>query len=183
MSPAQKLASWLLQHGHDLSHLKLQKLLFYCYGIASASAASHREELGLISFHAWQHGPVCSDIYHDYKTHGSAAIPAHCLPVPVQYTYALEQILSDVLTVYGGLSAWQLRQQSHLEKPWSDAKGGPIDDQALVDHFQDKFKTGQVIPPEYVGGGWSLELDRIHTRVYSTFHELAQSIRNAGQVL
>jgi uncharacterized phage-associated protein len=138
MNAAAKLALWVRASvGEPITHLKLQKLAFYCYG--AALAYDCESEVCPIAFDAWKHGPVNRDIYKSYASHGSCTIP-----VPfeaVEYTATAEHHLKDALAVYGQLDAWRLRQQSHLERPWVTAykAQGPIPTEQLKDYFRDKF--------------------------------------------
>ena len=53
------LAGYILKHFGPMSHLKLQKILFYCqaYHLAYFDKALFNED-----FEAWVHGPVCRDV-------------------------------------------------------------------------------------------------------------------------
>ena len=55
-----------------VTHLKLQKLAYYCQGLHLAVY-----DLPLFSdeFEAWRHGPVVSTLYHEYKKYGEQFIP------------------------------------------------------------------------------------------------------------
>ena len=72
-SPGLQLAEWILAHSsRDVTHLKLQKLCFYCYGVGRALGA---KDLGKVEFEAWQHGPVCKDVWFEYRETGRRPIP------------------------------------------------------------------------------------------------------------
>jgi uncharacterized phage-associated protein len=168
-----KLADWILSQGlADCSHLKLQKLAFYCYGIVVALNPGSRAELGEITFHAWKHGPVNVDLYYRFRTEG---LVAKSYP---SYSLAVTSGLKDVLAVYGKLSAWELREQSHLEAPWREtSQSAVIENAHILEHFRNKFANGAVRAPEYVSGEWSLALDRIPTGAYASFGELAKTLQ------
>jgi uncharacterized phage-associated protein len=166
--------------GQPITHLKLQKLTFYAYGVVLASDLD--DQVGQLEFEAWQHGPVCPALYDEYKLHGSALLP---LPVEVdRYSVDVEQCLQDVIAVYGRLSAWQLREQSHLEKPWQDAwerslrqLGSRVIEAAqLRDYFRDKFRSGSVTPPEGLTQIWSLSLDSIPRVSFDSLGSLARAL-------
>ena len=70
------------------------------------------------------------------------------------YSEETETILADVLTVYGKITASQLRNQSHLEAPWQEASrrvGDEIDDELIVQHFRELYAHPErkVAPPAY----------------------------------
>lgn len=170
---AINLALWIRASvGEPITHLKLQKLAFYCYG---AALAHDREgEVGHIVFDAWKHGPVNREIYKQYATQRACLIPA---PSEAQgYSSETEQHLHDALSVYGKLDAWSLRQQSHLELPWISAfkaqQAIPSDE--LKKFFRGKFR-GSVAWPELLLRGSSLILDGIPQATYGSLHELARA--------
>lgn len=74
-TPALRLASWIRAHDaapDALTHLKLQKLSFYAWGIGAA--LGYIDELGDVSFEPWEHGPVNRTIWARYRQHGSGPI-------------------------------------------------------------------------------------------------------------
>ena len=58
------LSNYILKHYGDMSHLKLQKLLFYCDAYCLAYFG---EELVTDQFEAWVHGPVSRKVYDSLK--------------------------------------------------------------------------------------------------------------------
>jgi uncharacterized phage-associated protein len=166
--------------GQPITHLKLQKLTFFAYGAVLADDLD--TQVGQVDFEAWQHGPVCPPVYEHYKSYGSAVLP---LPEAGEtYSHAVEQCLRDVIAVYGRLSAWQLREQSHLEEPWEYAWNSGsqefgsrvIPTEKLRAHFRAKFKTGKVTPPEGLTQIWPLSLDSIPQARFDSLHSLARAL-------
>ena len=180
-NPATRLASWLRANTPPrpdaLTHLKLQKLLFYCYG--AATAHEHDGALGTIEFEAWEHGPVCRDVWKDLRTfNGKPLPPLADDAADVAYDDGTARLLHDVVNVYGRLDAWSLRQESHLEAPWIDAWGahkGVIADAAIRAHFTQKF-GGAVSYPEYLLRRSSMELDGIAVRKYPSLRALSRHV-------
>lgn len=179
--PAIGLARWLLSRADGpVTHLKLQKLCFYSYGAALAFGFD-REFGGRLCFQAWQHGPVSRDVWFEYRAYRSDPIPPQ-QPAPLFSLRAIRH-LDDVLTVYGRLSAWQLRQQSHLERPWRETfdpqaprEGAIIPTESIRAHFVEKFVEGTTIP-EYLGRGSSFSLDGLPVARFDNLHSLAESLR------
>lgn len=122
MTTASQVAEYILsnsnpQEGDIISHLKLQKLLYYCQGF---HLAIRNAPLFSESIHHWDHGPVVPDLYYQYKKYGNAA-----LPIPENFddsviTQSEKEVIDEVLTVYGQFSAWKLRNMTHDEPPWKD---------------------------------------------------------------
>ncbi len=185
MSPdtaAIQLAAWIQQNYRyasldGLTHLKLQKLAFYCYGAAMADDAD--AALPGIVFEPWEHGPVQRSIYQTYRSFGSGPI-APARQTPVQLPSEIERPMRDALDVYGVLRPWSLRQQSHLEEVWIDARASArqtIDPDAMRSFFKRKLQAGRVEWPEYLLGGSSMRLDGVPIFAYRTLGELADTVR------
>ena len=58
------LSEYIIKHYGPMSHLKLQKLLFYC---DAYHLAYFEQELVNDEFEAWVHGPVCRKVYDSFK--------------------------------------------------------------------------------------------------------------------
>ena len=59
-----------------VGHLKLQKLLYLCYG---THLVNHDKEIANVTFYAWRLGPVIKEVYHDFKKFGDAEIDTLCV--------------------------------------------------------------------------------------------------------
>lgn len=184
MDNALKLAHWIrarLPYRRELlTHLKLQKLAFYCYGAALGFGVA--TEVGDdICFEAWAHGPVCRPLWAHYRAHGKGPIDFLSEADAPTYSPAVEELLLDTLKVYGALQAWSLREESHLEAPWQRAYAAaekviPSDD--LAAHFRAKFVEGEVPFPEYLLFSSSARLDGIPVRGCASLHELASVVHS-----
>lgn len=157
-----------------ISHLKLQKLSFYVYGVLLAERLE--DPVGHIQFEAWQHGPVSRPVYDRYKWHRDELLPTHL--GSEAYPKAVEDCIGDVLAVYGKLSAWQLREQSHLEEPWITAWASPdklIPVEGLRRYFAGKFAKGRVTVPEVLTLVWPLSFDRLPQARFDSLRSLARA--------
>lgn len=149
-----------------VTHLKLQKLVFYAYG----AAVAHDEDVPEIVFHSWKHGPVCVPVYEYFKPCGSAEL-SH-----VGSAGALTGAAAAAVRVYEKLSAWQLRQESHLEAPWIATRlGDAISSESVRGHFCQKFST-PVYAPRNLVGSWSLAVDGLPALRAGSLHELAKAL-------
>lgn len=107
--------------GDLMSHLKLQKLMYYAQGCA---LALFDRPLFSEPIEAWIHGPVVPALYHAYKSHGADAIPAPAMLDVAQYDTETRELLDEVYTVYGQFAAWKLRNMTHQEPPWRETPEG-----------------------------------------------------------
>lgn len=139
------IAKWFLNENRSrmndedsdyITHLKLQKLLYYAQGCYLAVTGKALFEEDLL---AWEHGPVVNEVYQLYKSYGSN-------PIKFDEDYDnniddfTQGILHEVFDVFGQYSAWKLRQMTHNEKPWLDTKRNHVIDRDLIkDYFQKEY--------------------------------------------
>lgn len=97
-----------------LSHLKLQKLLYYTQGFHLAMFDGDLFSEDVLH---WKHGPVVREVWDEYKRYGGSGIP-HDGEGP-QIDDESTELLEEIWRVYGQFSAWRLREMSHQTDPWS----------------------------------------------------------------
>jgi uncharacterized phage-associated protein len=186
-SNARKLASWIQNYypysqREQMTHLKLQKLMFYCYGAALAFDVDYNVGVD-IEFGPWQHGPVNEEIWREYRQYGSSPIPSHDRSYSAYngYSFQVEEVLQNALDIYGAMTAWSLRQQSHSEEPWIEAwryQYSRIDKESMRHHFRAKFCGRRVFAPEYLSDPGTFTIDGIPIVGYRSFAQMAESIRS-----
>lgn len=120
--PAKNVARWFLNHadraaGEALTHLKLQKLVYYAdaWFLANFDRSMIAEP-----FEAWAHGPAVRTLYAKYRNFGWDSLPQEQGPMPPE---EIEVFLSRVFQEYGQFSAKKLEQMTHEELPWKEARG------------------------------------------------------------
>lgn len=98
----------------QITHLKLQKLLYYIYVWSLVNG----KKISNCSFVAWKLGPVETDIYEKYKYHGKNLIPVHS-DIKIDFFDSEDKKLIDfVLDSYSPFSAFDLSETTHSENPW-----------------------------------------------------------------
>lgn len=135
----------------QVSHLKLQKLMYYSY--AWQLVALDGKKIFEADFEAWAHGPVERDIYNEYKKFGGEVIPATQAVLETR-----EPVLDFILDSYSVFSAFELSKTTHLEQPWKDHKenGGLIPDADLKAFYEKQVfhknfplgEAGKFYPPK-----------------------------------
>lgn len=143
MYEVTKIADWFLayndfmktnQGADGISHLKLQKLLYYAQ---SAFLALKDEPLFPNDIIAWNHGPVVEEIYHKYKKYGSNDIDEFS---EVKIDAETEKVLTEVYNVFGEYSAWGLRNLTHTEAPWCNtSRNGVILQELMKESFKENY--------------------------------------------
>lgn len=120
------------EDGERITHLKLQKLLYYAqgYSLAILDRPIFKEPI-----ENWRHGPVVSDTYYRYKNYGSGLLPVSHIEVE-KYDEEELYILNRVRIEKGQYSAWRLAQMTHQEYPWlSTNLGETISIDILREYF------------------------------------------------
>lgn len=125
------LAEYILERGGKMSHLKLQKILYY---IQALHLAYFDQPIIEDEFQAWLHGPVSRRIYdqikgvsilyteinYDVSTEGPR--PSDLLKE--QLTEDQLDLVNEVIEEYGQLTSSQLERLTHSEDPWINARKG-----------------------------------------------------------
>ncbi len=120
---ASQIARWLIASidrdaGEAITHLKLQKLIYYAQ---AWSLALMDEPLFDEDMQAWAHGPVAESVFHEYREYGWEAIPSPNIVPEISDSHAAH--LNDILSIYGEFSAKHLERMTHSEAPWVLARG------------------------------------------------------------
>ena len=121
MTSVFDVAKYILEQKGPMSTWKLQKLCYYsqAWSLAWGDGALFPEE-----FQAWSNGPVCRPLFLQHQ--GRYRIGAGDLSV------GDSSVLSDlqkedidiILRDYGDKEAYWLREQTHQEAPWIEARNG-----------------------------------------------------------
>lgn len=147
---AYEVSRWFLmknninvrQYGDELlTHLKIQKLLYYAQGIFLAY--TNGIELFEEEIYAWEHGPVVPDVYNIYKINKGNEIEyindEEDIKILEKVTNDedLRDVLEAVFENYGKYSAWHLRNMTHEEKPWKSTPLSQIISKNIIrDYFE-----------------------------------------------
>ncbi len=117
---AKKIICRMNETGKEITQLKLQKLLYFTE--VYYMATFNRNELFKEQFYAWTYGPVCKEVYVEYKMYLSSPIPAsECENLPT-FDNDVEESILMVCNVLGDLTSSQLIQLTHMQdSPWSKA--------------------------------------------------------------
>lgn len=120
---AIEIADWFLAHvdrqsGDTITHLKLQKLVYYAqaWHLANFNTPLFLEEL-----QAWTHGPVAPSLWQKYKNHSWDALPkpTHQVKIDEQVGAFLRLVYDN----YGRFEAKYLEELTHAERPWKETRG------------------------------------------------------------
>jgi uncharacterized phage-associated protein len=99
---------------------QLEKLCYLVQGrhLARTGLPAFREPI-----QAWTHGPVIPRLYREHRGRRAVtSIPGN--PVRLDSDPVLAEVVDAVIDEYGGWSGAQLRELTHNQRPWQDARDG-----------------------------------------------------------
>jgi len=108
----------LREFGDNISHLKLQKLVYYAQ--AWFLALNDKELFGE-DFQAWVHGPVVCSVYDRFKKNGWQPILDEVDEPKLPQNVSAH--LDEILRVFNKHTALDLEMMTHSELPWMEARG------------------------------------------------------------
>jgi uncharacterized phage-associated protein len=126
-----KLSEYILYKGGAMSHLKLQKILYYIQAYHLGYF-----EMPLIDdeFEAWVHGPVSRKLYNNVK--GSSVLYKEVgydnengkenpeVYLKNKLTEEQVDLIDDVINELKDMSGFELESLTHSEAPWLEAREG-----------------------------------------------------------
>lgn len=116
------VARYILRKQDNMSTWKLQKL---CYYAQAWSLAWTEQPLFEEDFQAWANGPVAPVLFAQHRGKFSVSesdFPSNLESLP-NLTEDEKDTINKVLEFYGDFEPYQLREQTHSESPWKNARG------------------------------------------------------------
>lgn len=165
MYNAKDVALWFLAKNHSqekevitededyevyegITHLKLQKLLYYAQGIY---LALFDKPLFKEKIYAWKHGPVVEEVYKKYKKNGRNEINSLLTDdekrsmIKLERDIKAKQALELTYENFAGYTAWQLRNKTHeIGSPWDititkKGENAVIDNNLIKEYFNNNI--------------------------------------------
>ncbi|MGJ5681036.1 Panacea domain-containing protein [Staphylococcus equorum] len=119
----KQIVNWLLSK-QSMSPKKLQKMLYYAQAwtvtLTNEQEDTEKNKLFNENFQAWVHGPVIPEVYHEYKEYGYSNIPQ--ISNSPKLEEDVQNILEQIIEVYGGYNGNELENLTHQEEPWLNAR-------------------------------------------------------------
>ena len=160
-------ANYIIENLHKrnidyLTNLKLQKLLYFAYGV---HLSLFNEKLFEGEIQAWKHGPVVPLVYHEFKDCGKNPITPNSLArIVIDFSDEFEvpridkeqqenkaKSLFVSYATYGEKNAWELVEMLHNGE------------RAAWKKHYDENKKGKVIPDEDILVEFEKRIDEIAT--------------------
>lgn len=181
---AMEIADYILlkYKEHNITPLKLQKLLFYVKAWSIVAGKPLIKE----DFQAWKFGPVCTEVYHKFKENKD-----HNILFPKTNPYIEEEskeLIDFILKNYINYSGGQLSELTHSEDPWIKTNANCIIKEELIKDYYSKLpfaknfteKTGFYPVLEPLFYSFIFDMDKqtqkfLETKkVFSSFEEFDQ---------
>jgi uncharacterized phage-associated protein len=138
--------------GEHLSHLKLQKLLYF---VQAWHLAINKAPLFNGKFQAWVHGPVNRQIYDRFKDVKSLYSGVTVADIRPGFNIdALDRAcklhIDGVLDVYAPFSGSELEDLTHQEEPWIEARKGysaaqrceaELNEETMASFYRKRFES------------------------------------------
>jgi uncharacterized phage-associated protein len=125
MHKAIEVANWFIakaaESGDLITHLKVQKLLYYA---EAWTLTLIDKELFEEQMQAWAHGPVVPEVFQEFKKYGWSSLPVPQEQKIPKISPEAEDVLLQVFDAYGDLPAKTLEEMTHKDEPWIKARGG-----------------------------------------------------------
>lgn len=114
------VAKYTLRKQGAISTWKLQKLCYYsqAWEIAWTEVPLFDED-----FEAWANGPVCPELFHAHQGKYIVSEDDIIRGNPDKLTDEQKSDIDIVLHDYGSMEPYDLRELSHSEAPWKEARG------------------------------------------------------------
>lgn len=146
---ADYILAYAAERGVAVTHLKLQKLLYFCYGCYLARTG---EELFAEPLEAWPKGPVEPGQWRRFA--GFHAAPVSVVEGAIAMAEGVRRdVLDETLDSYSPLSPWMLVQLSH-GMAWAAARGDRapnersntrLDRALIAAEFEDMLKEREAV--------------------------------------
>ncbi|KHD34431.1 hypothetical protein NL50_17295 [Clostridium acetobutylicum] len=131
---AKYIINKCIDFDRPISNLQLQKILYYVQGEFMKN--NNGEALFRDDIEAWQYGPVVRDVYYEFNNYSSSNIDDR-QEYNSEFTKNEIDIMDSVIKEKSKLSAWELVQNTHSERPWKDTydKGKIITKEKMREQF------------------------------------------------
>ena len=116
------VAAYILNNLGKTTTMELQKLIYYCqaWSLVWDDRSLFSEEI-----QAWANGPVCPTLYNTHRR--QFEITSLSEGNPDNLDKIAKDTIDSVLKYYGDKTSQWLRDLTHLEDPWKQARRGTPD--------------------------------------------------------
>ena len=169
-SKIELVTRYILSRSFDITPLALQKLLYYAQAFFHAIFG---DELFIDDCQAWAYGPVYPDVYYRYKPYGYDPImisPDDSQTAINSLTAKEKSFLDAIVHTFGYYSGTVLRDFTHSEQPWLEARGNLrpedrcmniISRDTINSYFDTMAKKYGITDPQDIGKYCAAKLNKV----------------------
>ena len=123
MAKVFDVAKYIVDKCGKIDTWKLQKLVYYSQ---AWSLVWDKKPLFESKIEAWANGPVCKELFnlHQGKYYVDSQTPIWDKANPGSLTEDEKETINAVIRDYGSMPGYELRELTHLEEPWKQAREG-----------------------------------------------------------
>lgn len=152
-----QIASYVIEQCEDITHLSLQKSLYYIQGFYYAF-----KDVFIFNddCEAWVHGPVYIEIYHQYKSYCFDPISSEKIEDYIILLDDEKEVVDSVIKNINCYSGKVLEHFTHEEEPWKKTRGDIpetmstdriIEKKFIGDYFKKVIVNYNIINPSDIG--------------------------------
>lgn len=142
MADCITVARYILERTGPITTMKLQKLVYYSQAL---HLVRYHTALFPERIEAWVNGPVVPTLFEAHR--GRYMVDSHTKGIDThggQLTSEESEVVDSVIRSLGSYTGEQLREKTHRESPWLEARGGcsdgdrcqtEISSQAILDYY------------------------------------------------
>jgi uncharacterized phage-associated protein len=120
------VAAYILERMGSMSHMKLQKLVYYCQ---AWSLVWKEKPIFSEKIEAWANGPVVKELFKRFQGEFTvSSVLISQFGSPNVLTDEQKSTIDSVIEFYGDKNPQWLSDLTHLEAPWRNARIGLSDD-------------------------------------------------------
>jgi len=164
------VAKYFLEKHGSMSTLKLQKL---CYYAQAWTLAWDEVELFHEEFQAWVDGPVCDELFQKHKGMYTVDCNTFSFGNPNVFNDRQKENLEIIFREYGDKDPNWLKEQTHKEAAWRNARGDMPDDQ----------RSNVIISKQFMGEYYDSQWDEEDLRDAELEMEEIRAGRSVGTPL
>lgn len=132
--------SILEKTNYSISNLRLNRLLYYVYGVY---LATQNQRPWSEQVEAWDYGPIFPSIYKEFKMYGSGRIKYPILGI--NSNSGIDDIIDEVLKTFNHLTDAELIARTHSNKsPWAQTYQ-PKKQRIIPDNFISEYFKAYII--------------------------------------
>lgn len=165
------LAYYVVDKCHDVTALKLQKLMYYLkvWGVVSQNDVVDG------NFEKWKFGPVNAEVYNVFKKYGSGTIPKSLI-FKKKTSQDKKPFIDFVLDCYDPFDALTLSSMTHGEDPWQQTSYNQVITEKSIVEYYSKQPFAKNFPFDPANPFYPVQTNMYHAFIMDMSKEDAEKL-------